>query len=52
MIILPPKVTTDENGNVQNSFPDNAPTKYVSVAFKDGNYVYYEEGDELPSTGE
>lgn len=48
MKTLPAKQTKDDQGNVQNSFPDNAPADYVAVVFDGTNYVFYEEGDEVP----
>lgn len=46
MKILPPKKTKDEEGNEQNSLPDDAPPDYVSVVFDGENYVFREEGDD------
>jgi hypothetical protein len=48
MKVLPPTQTHDEQGNAQNSFPDDAPAQFVAVRFDGTNYLFYEHGDEVP----
>jgi hypothetical protein len=50
MITLAPKQTHDDQGNVQNSFPDDAPPEgaYSTVRFDGTHYLFYEAGEEVP----
>ncbi len=50
MKVLPPKKTKDEDGNEQNSWPDDAPAKVIAAHFDGENFTFYEPGDDIPPT--